>query len=89
MKYVAAIQTPIIDQGLVTGWILRVQAEQDGFTGVEEVVHQLPVEEHVPLDQWSSVKLQELLSRVGSEHNMLFKAAKKVMDQIEANANAS
>ena len=88
MKYVAAIQTPVINQDVVTGWVLRVQAEQDGFTGIEEVTHQLPVEEHVPLDQWSSVKLQELLTKVGSENNMLFKATQKVMDQIAANASA-
>ena len=88
MKYVAAIQTPVINQDVVTAWVLRVQAEQDGFTGIEEVTHQLSVEEHVPLDQWSSVKLQELLTKVGSENNMLFKATQKVMDQIAANASA-
>lgn len=89
MKYVSAIQTPIIEQDVVAGWILRVQAEHMGYSGVEEYTHMLPEEGRIPLEQWGAPRLQELLTQVSEQQNMLFKAGQKVMAQIEANSTVN
>ena len=85
MKYVNATQTPILQENLIVAWVVRVQAEHGEYVGIAEHQVDLPVEERVPLDQWSVEKMQVLLSTASEQYNLPYKAADKVVKQLATN----
>jgi hypothetical protein len=81
MKYLSAEQTPIVEDGIVRAWVVRVRAEQDGVEAVLEETVTLLDSEQVKLTDWTLAAMQNLINRVSEERNMLFRAAQLVIDK--------
>lgn len=75
MKYVASKQVPHIENNLVVGWTLGVTATEGtkSVTITEEV--ELPPEERLPVEEYTTQKLEQLLTRISNERDMPYRAA--------------
>ncbi len=79
MNYRNVAQTPDIQNNKIVGWTLRVEAEQDGYIGLVEEYVAIPVAEQQDMSEWTSEKLEALLTATSNSRNMLYRAADKVM----------
>jgi hypothetical protein len=81
MKYLSAEQTPIVQNNLIVAWTLRVRAEEGGVEATLEEHVDIPEAERVEVTAWTLTKMQDLITKVSEERNMLFRAAQMVFDK--------